>query len=399
MNTLFFTQLSTLLFSLLAICWGLIIYHHLLYPWLLGRLGSRNTRRTVTEPATSNWQPTISLVIPAYNEAAVIADKIRNVASLDYPADKLQLIIACDGCSDATADIARRTAREAECRQIHIHIEDFQENRGKVAVLNDIISQLDCDIVALSDASALISIDALLQASQAFQNNQTGFVAATYKLLNPGSQGEADYWQYQTRIKCNEANIGSPVGVHGALYFFRRKLFSPLPADTINDDFILPMQMVMAGYKGVYLLDIVALELEEASLQMDEKRRVRIAAGNLQQLLRLARLTLPRYKGTAFTFTSGKALRALMPAILALQWVLCCLLAAESQLLLALSILQPLGFACAALSKQLPAGMLPGKIETLFYLANGYRASFTGMLRYCIGLERGCWKPVSKDSQ
>lgn len=397
MNTLTLNLLS----SLLLMFWAVIVYHHLIYPMLLSRLGRQSDNDSTTgaiQPMPGVKRLTISLVIPAYNEADVIADKIRNVASLDYPADKLQLIIACDGCSDDTAEIARKTAQEPECRQLQVHIEDFKENRGKVAVLNDIIGQLDSNIVALSDASALISIDALLQACDAFQDADTGFVAATYKLLNPGSKGEADYWQYQTRIKCNEANLGSPIGVHGALYFFRRQLFTPLAADTINDDFILPMQMVMAGYKGVYQQDIVALELEQASLQMDEKRRVRIAAGNLQQLLRLIKLTLPRYKGTAFTFVSGKALRALMPAILFLQWLLCCLLAGESQILLALSILQPLGFTCAALSKCLPARLIPGKIQTIFYLANGYRASFIGMIRYCCGLERGCWKSVGKDS-
>lgn len=396
--------MNSLSYLLIAL-WAVIIYHHLVYPWLLKHLSQRAAQTALRHPAdrpsTSSGpvsiskQPGIAILIPAYNEADVIADKIRNVASLDYPTDKLQLIIACDGCSDATATLARQTCQEPECSQLKVHVAEYQQNRGKVAVLNQTIGLLDCDIVALSDASALISVDALQQASQAFQDARTGVVAATYKLLNPGSQGEADYWQYQTRIKISEATLGSPVGVHGALYFFRRELFRALPADTINDDFILPMQIIRDGYRGVYLQDIVSLELEQASLQMDEKRRVRIAAGNLQQLIRLAALLLPRYKGTAFTFLSGKALRAVMPALLCLQLILCALLGTETAALGILALLQVLGFICAALSKYLPQKLVPGKLQTLFYLANGYRASLTGMLRYMCGLERGRWKSVS----
>lgn len=392
--------MSLFLLVLIVLCWLLIIYHHVIYPLILNRIQKRNIHIPSNNLQTDIAFKSITILVPAYNEADVIADKIRNVAALDYPSGLIKLIIACDGCQDDTADIARNVAQEPENSWLNIEILDFEQNQGKVAILNQVIEQLDTDIVALSDASALISMDGLKIANQHFSNPDVAVVAATYRLLNPGSAGENKYWKYQIEVKQGEAAIGSPIGVHGALYFFCRPLFKALEPDTINDDFILPMKMVAAGYAAVYDCNIIALELEQADLGMDQRRRIRIAAGNMQQLLRLPSLLSPRQGGTAFAFLSGKALRTLMPFIILAQLFLCSMLANESTLFLLLFLAQISGITLARLSLFLPEKLLSKSkvtrpLSLIFYLVNGYFSSFIGVTRYLLGLERGCWKSVS----
>lgn len=386
------------LIFLLALLWGAIVYHHLIYPILMNRFASRSIDSTEQQPGIDEFK-NIAILIPAYNEAAYIADKIRNVASLNYPAEKIKLYIACDGCQDNTPELARITAAEWQASDLNIQVIEFKRNHGKVAILNKLIPEIDADVIALSDASALISIDALQLANQHFENQDVGVVAATYKILNPGSEGERKYWDYQTNIKRGESAIGSPIGVHGALYFFRKKLFEPLPTDTINDDFILPMQIVSKGYKSIYDCELVAVELEVASLDMDQKRRLRIAAGNFQQLIRIPALFSPKLKGTAFSFISGKALRALMPIILMFQFLICLGLGVFNEIFLVISFLQLLVFLLARLSLLIPDRSLPKggffkPIKLIFYLVNGYWSSLIGTLRYMFGLDRNPWKSV-----
>ena len=385
-----------ILFVLLALVWFLIIYHHLIYPVILQQLHCHQQKDDSEPSAALNRQkqPSICVLIPAYNEADVIADKIRNLACLEYPTEKFNVVIACDGCTDQTAAIARRCAQDVENSQLDITIIELPQNRGKVFVLNMVIECLNQEIIALSDASALISIDALSIAAKHFTDPKVAVVGAGYQLLQAGNCGEDAYWKYQRKIKLAESALGNPIGVHGALYLFRRHLFEPLPADTINDDFILPMAIVSHGYHAIYEPTMVALELEQASRQMDLQRRVRLGAGNLQQLLRLPKLLAPSMGWTAFNFFSGKALRAVMPLLIMIQLLLCFVLATQSFELLIFALLQIIGFSCAWLSSYLPEHKIHKYLNILFYLANGYRCSLLGTFRYLFGLERGCWKSI-----
>lgn len=390
--------------------WVLILYHHAIYPIFLRVLLKRINEKEVmneeqidkaTEALQEDKAKSLCILVPAYNEADVIADKIRNVASLNYPVEKVSLVIACDGCKDNTAEIARKTASEPEMADLQIHIINLKQNHGKVALLNQLIPDLDAEIIALSDASALISNDALQIANRHFDQEKVGIVAATYRLLNPGSKGEEKYWEYQVSIKQGEAAIGAPIGVHGALYFVRKHLFTPLAPDTINDDFFIPMQIVSHGYKAVYDDRLIALELEQASLGMDQSRRIRIAAGNTQQLLRLPQLMSPKLRGTAFSYVSGKALRTLMPFIFLVQFCLCLNLSINSEWFLLFSMTQFVTIILARLSLRFSQnrffnakGWLPLKLS--FYLINGYISSFSGSLHYLLGRYKGHWKSVAK---
>jgi len=382
----------------------LVIYHHLGYPLILRWVQQRQPKHTLNtynrHYASSDNDgslPTITIVIPAYNEQRWIADKIRNLAVLDYPSDRLNVIIACDGCRDETVAIALQTAREDECRHLNIDIRDFRKNRGKVAVINKIMRDVKSELVVLSDVSALVSVDALLIAAERFKDPSIGVLNGHYRLLNPGSTGEAAYWRYQSHIKASEAALGSTLGAHGAFYLFRRSLFQPLAPDTINDDFILPMEIVAAGYRADYENAINALELEKADNTQDHQRRRRIAAGNCQQLLRLKRLLLPSYGSVAFTFVSGKGLRVLMPFLMIITFIGSLLLSQDYLLFAFLTTLQLMAYLLASWQLLFHSNKASRLSQTLAYLVGGHTAGLIGTLRYLCGLERGRWKRVDSD--
>jgi len=390
------------LISLTLLSGYMVIYHHIGYPLILRLLHKKmpvaiqqTYQRQYTASDRDNELPLVAIVIPAYNEAQWIAEKIRNLAALDYPSSQLQVIIGCDGCTDNTFELATAAASEPECHHLNINIIDFNINRGKVAVLNELLETLDSELIALTDTSALISIDALLIAAQRFKDPNIGVLNGQYRLVEAGSEGEKAYWDYQSQIKLTEAALGSTLGAHGAFYMFRYALFEPLPADTINDDFILPMKIVAAGYRADYESTINALELEKADDSQDHQRRRRIAAGNMQQLLRLKSLLLPRYKGVAFSFISGKALRVLMPFLMLFTLFGCLFLATDYISFMILAILQLIAYAMAGWQLFFKSTHCNRVSKLLAYLVGGHLAGLIGTLRYLLRLDKGHWKKIN----
>ncbi|MFM2611374.1 glycosyltransferase family 2 protein [Vibrio campbellii] len=383
----------------------LIIYHHVGYPLVLNWLSARRKQRQTSKNMGKErcykaskadcTLPTMTVIVPAYNEEQWIAEKIRNLASLDYPRDKLTIIVACDGCTDNTAEIAQNTIQEAICADTLFIVLDHKNNRGKVSLINTEMESVTSEITALSDVSALVSCDSLLLASQHYQNENVGVVNATYQIMSTQNQGEAAYWRYQSKVKFKESLIGSTIGSHGAFYTFRTDLFAPLEPEIINDDFILPMRIVLQGYASVYEPKMLAIELEESSDDSDFKRRLRISAGNMQQFLKLKRLLLPRYRGTAFAFLSGKVLRLATPYLMIMCLTSSILLIEHPafQLLLAGQLAV---YLVALITYLIPAFNLFKPFKLINYMVVGHIANFAGGLRYLLGMENGRWKRVNQ---
>jgi cellulose synthase/poly-beta-1,6-N-acetylglucosamine synthase-like glycosyltransferase len=369
----------------------LILYHHVGYPVAVRAIAAwlgRKSPEPVVEPAVP---PSVTIIVPAHNEEAVIAAKIRNLAALDYPRDKLTVVLALDGCTDGTAATARSLLDEIG--GLDLRIVEYASNIGKVAVLNDQIGRASSDIVALSDTSSLLEPQALSRAVRHFARASVGVVCPTYALIRPGSEGERAYWNYQTRVKTAEGVVGAPMGAHGAFYLFRRELWEPLEPDTINDDFILPMRIVQRGYDAVYDADIVATELETSTARQDFRRRIRIGAGNLQQVLRLTGLLDPRRPGVAFTFLSGKALRAFMPFLLLIAAVSLPVLAVQEGGFYLLAFAGEIVVVLAALAGHFEVPRtIPRHARWAAYFLQGHAAGLIGALILLCGLQGQAWK-------
>ena len=288
---------------------GFVVYVYAGYPVVLILLGFV-WRRPV---AKREIEPTVSILVPAYNESRVIADKIRNVLAIDYPADRLELAVACDGPTDGTADIVRSMA---DGRRVRLF--DYPRNRGKLHVLNDTVPHLRGEIVAFSDASSMIERGAIRALVANFADPAVGAASGVYRLMDKDGwhlgRQEDFYWKYETMLKRREAAVGSVLGAHGSLYAIRKSLY-PFPSpETINDDYVIPVRIVQQGYRVAY--EPTAAAYEEAHEMAGFSRRVRIMAGNIEQLREIKPLLRPLRPLTLFFFLSHKAGRLLVPAAL-----------------------------------------------------------------------------------
>lgn len=377
----------------------LIIYHHVIYTGLMIWLGRRTPKAPLSPEASDEKNrahepsplPIIALVMPAHNEEGCIEAKLANILMLDYPPEKLSVWICCDGCSDDTANIIIRWQPQFKKAGVELHCKDEADNQGKVARINQLmqLAKEQAELIALSDISALLSVDALQQAAISFLNPQTGAVTCSY-LLAEAASGEQQYWQWQNNIRRAESNLGNVMGGNGAFYMMRAGLFSPLPADTINDDFMLPMMVIKQGYQVQFNQFINSVELTPSDDEQNYQRRQRIGAGNLQQLIRCRFVFKNSHHGARWLFASGKGLRTLMPFILLAYLLLSVLMATQGSLAaLGLVALQTAGYLLALLPT---VGIHTRLTDKLHYFISGYAASLLGMLRYLAGQFRQGWR-------
>jgi cellulose synthase/poly-beta-1,6-N-acetylglucosamine synthase-like glycosyltransferase len=284
-------------------------YVYLGFPLLLAFL-----RRFAKRPVRKGpIEPTVSILVAAYNEADVVEAKIRNSLALDYPADRFDVAIACDGPTDGTTAIATRAA--AEIGRGRVRVFSYEKNRGKLHVLNDTMRELTGEIVVLTDAASMLAPDAVRRLVENFADPKVGAVSGVYRITRGddatlGTQ-EDFYWRYETFLKEAEGDVGSILGCHGALYALRRALYPYPAATTINDDYVIPMRILQAGYRVAY--DSSAVATEEAHEMAGFSRRVRIMTGNFQQLSELKALLRPLRPGPLFFFLSHKAGRLVVP--------------------------------------------------------------------------------------
>jgi cellulose synthase/poly-beta-1,6-N-acetylglucosamine synthase-like glycosyltransferase len=291
------------------ISFAFIVYAYVGYPvllWILQILFRRPVRKAPIEPP-------LSLLISAYNEASVIGAKVRNSLALDYPADRLEIVVASDGSTDDTAQIVRSlTEQEGQGR---VRLVEFPKNRGKIVVLNDTVPSLRGEIVVFSDASSMLARDSLRELTSNFADPRVGAASGVYQVLNPDDaklgRQEDLYWKYETFLKLQEAKLGTLTGAHGSLYAMRKALYPSPPAGTINDDFVIPTSVLRRGFCIAY--EPKAVAYEEAHEMEGFGRRVRIAAGNISQLSEIGPFLWPPRPLLLFCFLSHKAARLLVP--------------------------------------------------------------------------------------
>ncbi|MDX2103051.1 MAG: sugar transferase [Alphaproteobacteria bacterium] len=356
------------LLALVILAVGLIAWHHIVYPALMLIAARWHPVKPAETPRLS-----VQVLIPAHNEAPTIAAKISNTLALDWPAADLRVLVISDGSSDGTAAIARGFDDP------RVTVIEHTVNLGKAAVLNRHLPEVTADIVLLTDASAELPRSLLRQVMPWFADPRVGVVAPGYRLTVAAPLGEAGYWSVAARLKRGESALGSPIGCHGAAWLIRREAVTSLPDHAVNDDLLLPMQAVRAGWRGVYDPSVAAHETEPTGRAGGFRRRRRIAAGNAQQVWLLRDLLHPRRGGVALAFASGKALRVL-------QGPLVLLLMAALAGLWALGV----GWAGLLLSLLISAGLVaavaPSLCPPLATILDAYAAGTLGLVDY---LHRG----------
>jgi len=291
----------------LALLVILFVYPFLVYPLILRFAPIR--RRTLPP---SGRLPDVALVICALNEERIIREKLTNTLDLDYPADKLTVYFVNDGSTDRTLEIAREFVPEG------LVLIDRPRRLGKVANLNAVIPTLEQECVVLSDANVIYDRQALRRLTAPLSSPEVGCVSGKVVLVDTTAslrQSEGFYYSIEWLLQQKASDIYSMCGADGAMYAFRRRLFRPCPADTLIEDFVLPMQIVRQGYRTLFEPQAIGWEHGPASLAEEYRRKVRIAAGGTQALLR--RNGVPRNAPPRFWFIwiSHKLLRWLSPLL------------------------------------------------------------------------------------
>ena len=371
-------------------------YSYFVYPLLLklaARLFGQQTTETPDIPRDE--LPFVSMVIAAYREEAVILERLNNIALLDYPSDRLEVIIGVDGNEDMTGDVIRNFADP------RVRLQQFPKRRGKASVLNDCVPEARGEIIVFSDANTNMSPDAILQLVKHFADPKVGGVCGQLVLTDPetGKNVDGVYWRYENFLKRTEAKIGGLLGVNGAIYALRRELYEPIPSHTIVDDFLIGMRVHLKGLRLVYEPNAQAFEETAPSIQGEYHRRTRIGAGNFQSLQWLWPLLNPMRGAVSFSFFSHKLMRWLCPVFMLVA--LCCNIALvrESPFEFLLAI-QVAFYMCALIGWQLHAGQGWRKvvrISTMFVAMNV--ALFVGFFRWIATDLKGTWKRTERGSE
>lgn len=284
-----------------------IIYAYAGYPcllWLLSRL-----RRERMPPAPAAC-PSTTLIIAAYNEEAVIAEKLENSLALDYPRDQLQIVVAADGSDDQTPAIVQSFAS----RGVELSYEP--QRRGKMSALNRAVAVARGDIVVFSDANNLYARDTLRELVVPFADPSVGAVSGAKHIVSgDGALGDAEglYWRYESFIKSAEARLGTCTGVAGEILAVRRPLFEPAPASVICDDFHTAMRIARRGFRIAYAPRALSWERVSISLRDERERRAKIVAGRFQSMAIAHRLLSLRRPILIWQVVSHKFLRPLVP--------------------------------------------------------------------------------------
>jgi cellulose synthase/poly-beta-1,6-N-acetylglucosamine synthase-like glycosyltransferase len=375
----------------LFVALGLIAYAYAGYAgaiWLLAKIRPKPVRRR-------SITPTVSVVVVAYNEALRIEQRVANLLALDYPHERLEVVVASDGSDDATVTRAQAFAGGDRVRVIA-----FPVRRGKPAVLNDVIPQLRSEIVVLADARQQFEPHAVTALVECFGDPQVGAVSGEL-ILRPAesegaaSEGAAAYWSYEKLVRRSESAVDSMVGATGAIYAIRRGLFEPIPDDTLLDDVLIPMRIARQARRVVFEPAARAYDRAPADAHEEFVRKVRTIAGNAQLFARERWLLRPSENRLWLQTVSHKAIRLLLPLLYSVAFLANASLVGLQagfpyQVMMAAQVL----FYAAAIT----AYVVPSARTVVPLLVVPYEicflncAAFVGLVRYFTGRQRVTWE-------
>lgn len=288
------------------LCVGSILYTYIGYPLMLWLLA----RGKPQHPSGMFTTPPVTLLIAAYNEAAIIARKLENSLALNYPLDRLQILVAADGSDDATPDIVRTFAERG------VELSYSPERRGKMAAINRAMPLVRGEVIVFSDANNMYEVGALRELIGHFADPAVGAVTGAKVIESgDGALGESEglYWKYESFIKERETRLGSCSGVAGEILALWRDLYQPPPDHIINDDFYIAMSVVKRGYRVVYAPKALSAERVSATAQDEMVRRARIVAGRYQAIALAGQLLPWNQPLVVWQVISHKFLRPLVP--------------------------------------------------------------------------------------
>jgi cellulose synthase/poly-beta-1,6-N-acetylglucosamine synthase-like glycosyltransferase len=390
---------SSVLAMVEVLFWGCLVavaFAYLGYPLLILFLARVLGRKPESPRLDEARLPVVSLLIAAHNEENDIEARILNALALDYPAGKLEIVIASDGSTDGTNEIVRRYADRG------VKLFAYDTNRGKATVLNESVPRLRGEIVILSDANTFMAADAAGRLAVWFADPDVGVVCGRLVLTDPATGRNIDslYWKYETFLKKCESQLGALLGSNGAIYAIRKDLFPEVRPGTLIDDFVIPLEAKRrSGCRIIYDIKAVAREETPSTILAEFRRRVRIGAGGFQSIGMLWPLLSPAHGWVALTFFCHKILRWACPFLLVTTLCANILLIADP-FYRSLFGCQLAFYAVAVLGNSLPARprvLRYFRLPTMFTAMN--LALLFGFFRWLRGGQTGVWTRTARSAE
>ena len=341
--------------------------------------------------------PTLTLVVAAYNEEDLIVEKIKNTLALNYPAEKLDLLFITDGSSDKTPDLI---GLYPEIKLMH-----SADRNGKIHAIHRAMDEVHSEIVVFTDANTFLNKDALRLIARHYADPKVGAVSGEKRVMqdevSDATAGEGFYWKYESKLKKWDSELYSVVGAAGELFSVRRALYKQVESDTILDDFMISMLIAQQGYRIIYEPDAYASELSSDNIKEELKRKVRIAAGGIQSVLRLKKLFLPfNFPVLWFQYISHRVLRwTVTPFLMILVFIVNIILCIRSEEAIYFFILagQVLFYGAALAGWLLEKRKI--KVKALFvpyYFCIMNYAVIAGINRYYKGSQSAAWEKAKR---
>lgn len=334
--------------------------------------------------------PSVTLIISAYNEAAVIREKIENSLALDYPRDNLEILIISDESDDGTDQIVEEYSDRGVVlyRQV--------PRRGKSYGLTQFVPRATGKYIVFSDANSIYEPDALRRLVRHFADSTIGFVVGHQRYIEEDSAAcvsESLYWRYETWLKIQESKIGSVVCGDGAIYAIRADLFVPLREDDIND-LTIPLKIVARGYRGIFDREAICYERTAADFSGEFRRKARIVNRSLRAVARNLCVLNPLRVGLfAYQLTVHKVIRWFVPFFMLLMAATNLHLAWTGSQLYTVILFLQIGFYVLALMRAIPGlgDLKPIYIANYFCIVNA--AAGLGIIGFLFGKRVAIWNP------
>lgn len=341
--------------------------------------------------------PSLCIIVAAYNEEAFIEAKIHNTLNLDYPSEKIKYFFITDGSTDRTSDIVKKYP---EVRHLH-----RPERKGKIAAVQRAMQFVDTQVVIFTDANTFLNKEAALLLVQPYRNPRIGVVAGEKRVHvkekdSAAGAGEGFYWKYESLLKKWDAELYSVVGAAGELFSIQSDLYEAVPEDTIIEDFYMTLRIAQKGYKIAYEPAAFALESPSASVKEELKRKVRIAAGGIQAIVRLKSLLNPlKYGLLSFQYLSHRVLRWTLTPFSLIVLLLFNLLLISKLFFTFTFIIQFLFYVSALMGYFLEGKSIKVKVFFIpYYFVIMNLAVLRGMMKYLGGQQSVLWDRAKRAS-
>ncbi len=361
--------MHALIYAAFLACALLLAHTFVGYPlwvWLQARLRPQPI-------AKASQFPKVSIILAVYQGAELIRAKLANLETLSYPPEQIEIIIVCDGCTDATAALARNFGDP------RVRVLEFTERRGKASCLNDAVATATGEVLLMTDVRQKLAPIALRELVANLSDPDVGAAGGELLLVDArsGFAHSVDaYWRYEKLIRYSESQSGSTIGVSGALYALRRDLFWPLPHGTVLDDVLIPMRVAAAGKRVVFEPRALAWDKLVQQPLEERRRKIRTLAGNCQLVQLEPWLLSPWTNPLWFRFASHKLLRLVAPWLLLGLTLSAALLATRHTLCALALVALGCGALLVVLGRLVPVlgRWLPVRLAVAFFYMNLFAA-------------------------